>query len=362
MAPASSALQDAPPVGERGERHDARLRQPRQQLAGCLDPVRRPASRGPSGRRRGELRRRSSTASSPLAAAPTTEMPSAPSSRSERPARTTAWSSAISTRIMQPAPPARIVVPAPGLDSMVELPPASRGEVAHQPQPEVPPRRRPRGRSGSNPRPSSSTASSRRPAASPTAIAMCEASPWRTALRTLSWAMRKSRAWVSRRRGRSRRRCPGSWPPHGPPPGPAGPRAPARARPPAAKPGRSRPAGCAARARSGASGPSPRAGRSRRRRVLRRVEALGGGGQRERGSGQLLHHAIVKVGGDAPPLAAPSVEGPLQERLALAMAAAQATSHRGGERHVHELKQDERSQSAPARRRARCPSRSPRLS
>ncbi len=139
----------------------------------------------------GAVRSTRSTASPPSTASPTTSMSSWSSRNVRRPWRTTAWSSAIATRMvtradLEPHPRAR-------------RPAASRSSARRRAPSRAPPSRSARAAArASRPRPGRSRRRRRRPsgrggrcdASSPTA--MWSASAWRTALWTASWAMRKT--------------------------------------------------------------------------------------------------------------------------------------------------------------------------
>ena len=125
-----------------------------------------PSSRGiarSSSTTSGAARHASATAASPSAASPTTSTSSWRSRNVRRPWRTTAWSSAIRTRIT-PATSSRTRVPSPTADSIVERPAELRRALLHRGQAEPAPAHRAR-RSTSKPQPVVGHAQHERPAA-----------------------------------------------------------------------------------------------------------------------------------------------------------------------------------------------------
>ncbi len=149
----------------------------------------------------GRSSRTRSIASSPDEALPTTSRSGSPPSSCSSPARSTAWSSTITTRIISsviPGPPpfspsSRRRAPTPPAGSHLR-PARGSATLAGRRSPDDPPR------PGSNPAPSSMTVRlTCRPSPS-TATRTALAPAWRTALRIASWATRHTSAttWSER--------------------------------------------------------------------------------------------------------------------------------------------------------------------
>ena len=299
--------QDPRAVGERRQHEHRRARAGRRAIAARrLDPVERAACRGPSARRRARSSRARSTASSPSAATPTSSMSS---QRLDQAAEAVAdrrrGRRRCRTRITTRAPPARLSCPAPGAERTASVPSDWRDEVLEQRQPDVALLARgARARRASKPRPSSVTTRrvSRRSAprdvdahgvglgvlldvaqrlardAVDQRVAARAGAAASSTCSSVSMPAASQRAEQVAERGLAARPTPGSA-------------------------GGSRRAACAGRARPGAASSIDVAAARRPRCASPR--ALGVVGQRreaERDAGEVLHHAVVQVGGDPPAL------------------------------------------------------------
>ena len=77
-------------------------------------------------------------------------------------------------------------------------------------------------------------------------------------------------------------------------------------------------------------------------------------GEAQRRAGEVLHHRVVEVGGDAPPLAVGRLDR-ADEQLALPVARpAQPAFERERERELHEPEQQQPARRAPGRTRRAC--------
>ena len=143
----------------------------------------------------GSRRATACTASSPSAASPTTSTSSWRARKARRPSRTTAWSSAMRTRITA-APRARRSSRRRGASRCSACRPSARARSSI----DVRPRRRERrpGSSGSKPTPSSATATRRWPSIASSRTSTWLASAWRRAFCSASWAMRRTSAAPAR--------------------------------------------------------------------------------------------------------------------------------------------------------------------
>ena len=272
---------------------------------------------------------------------------SAPMSR-PRPSRITPWSSAISTRIIRPAPPARLSFRSPGSECTVRCPPARSARSASSVSPTWPSASR-RSRSGAaKPRPSSRTTSRTRPGSARVTVTSTRS---RAGVR-LDVAQRLARDAVDERVARLR----------------AGgvdlqaggdPRRLERAEQIAERrlqAGRrevrrvdldeQRAQVANALAQPGDRG----AQHARLLGVVAAVRRLGERREPERHAREILDDPVVQVGGDPPPLLRGRLDRVLEQLLALAVAALQPARHRPRER---DLEEQQHEQSGEQRRRER---------
>ena len=224
-------------------------------------------------------------------------------------------------------------------------PPASRTIPSRSVSPTWPSSSRCSRCSGEKPRPSSVT-SSRRPACERSSRTSTQVAPaCSETLRSASCATRKTSASSSgaelvgaRSRCGSRR--------HARVAGWRRPRARPRARRRAGWPGGSRPAACAGGGCCAAGRPPLRARATRWRRAVLRGHGL----EAECDAGQVLHHAVVQIGGDAPTFQRRGLDCAHEQALALVLATAHAPRQAPGQRRLHHQQHDPRQQQPRCQR------------
>ena len=286
------------------------------------------------------------TASAPSAATPTSSMSSSAEISRPRPSRITPWSSASRTRIIAPAAPARRSFPAPGAERTASVPPACATIPSSSVSPSGPPRRAARALG----REARAVVARRRAASRPAPARDRHAHGCRPAVPARCGSPRARRGRRARRRRRRRRRLLDLQRRRDA-------RRLQRAEQVAERdlqPGRLevRRMDLDEQRAQVAHALAQRPVASRSTPAASLVAApLGVGGQRreaEGDAGEILHDAVVQVGGDPPALLRGRLDGAREQRLALAVAALQAPRHRPRERHLEEHEHD---QPADQRRR-----------